>query len=198
MSIRQFTQSSLKEGLPKFTTAVGGYVPFIGAFESIATVTVGSGGAASMDFTNIPGTYQHLQIRMIVRNSGSGNRVNVRLNSDSGSNYNGHYLYGDGASTLAGVSGSGGTTNELALMPISTNTANVFGGAILDLLDYGSTTKNKTWRSFAGQDLNGSGGVVIYSGLYRLTSAITTITLLPSASGFVQHTTAALYGIKAQ
>lgn len=168
-----------------------------GAFESIATVTVGSGGASSIEFTSIPGTYQHLQIRMISRNSSTGSRVNVRLNSDSGSNYNGHYLFGDGASASAGVSGGGGTTNELVLMPTSTSTASVFGGAILDLLDYGSTTKNKTWRSFTGQDFNGSGAVAIYSGLYRSTSAITTIALLPSGSNFAQHSTAALYGIKA-
>jgi hypothetical protein len=34
-------------------------------FESIATVTVGGGGAATVEFTSIPGTYQHLQIRAI-------------------------------------------------------------------------------------------------------------------------------------
>ena len=48
--------------------------PFIfaagGDFESIATVTVGGGGAASIEFTSIPGTYQHLQIRGIIGNGG--------------------------------------------------------------------------------------------------------------------------------
>jgi hypothetical protein len=32
-----------------------------GDFESIATVTVGSGGSAVISFTSIPSTYAHLQ-----------------------------------------------------------------------------------------------------------------------------------------
>ena len=42
-----------------------------GDFESIATVTVGSGGASSIEFTSIPGTYQHLQVRGLLRQSSS-------------------------------------------------------------------------------------------------------------------------------
>jgi hypothetical protein len=37
----------------------------VGDFESIATVSVGSGGAADVEFTSIPATYTHLQIRGI-------------------------------------------------------------------------------------------------------------------------------------
>lgn len=32
-------------------------------YDSIATTTVGAGGAASITFSSIPSTYQHLQIR---------------------------------------------------------------------------------------------------------------------------------------
>ena len=42
-----------------------------GSYESIATVTVGSGGSSYIEFTSIPGTYTHLQIRGILRNTGS-------------------------------------------------------------------------------------------------------------------------------
>jgi hypothetical protein len=37
------------------------------SYESIATVTVGGGGAATVAFTSIPATYTHLQIRGIGR-----------------------------------------------------------------------------------------------------------------------------------
>ncbi|NCU72421.1 MAG: hypothetical protein EBY66_05360 [Candidatus Fonsibacter lacus] len=36
-----------------------------GSYESIATVTVGSGGSSYIEFTSIPATYSHLQIRII-------------------------------------------------------------------------------------------------------------------------------------
>jgi hypothetical protein len=39
--------------------------PPVGDFESIATVTVGGGGAANVEFTSIPATYTHLQLRII-------------------------------------------------------------------------------------------------------------------------------------
>jgi hypothetical protein len=37
----------------------------VGDYESIATVSVGGGGAADVEFTSIPGTYTHLQIRAL-------------------------------------------------------------------------------------------------------------------------------------
>ena len=40
-------------------------------FESIATVSVGSGGAANVEFTSIPATFTHLQIRAILKTTTS-------------------------------------------------------------------------------------------------------------------------------
>ena len=79
------------------------------SYESISTVTVGSGGAADVTFSSIPATYKHLQIRGISRNSGSGISIGrVRFNSDTGTNYARHTLEGDGSS--AGAFGSGTTS----------------------------------------------------------------------------------------
>jgi hypothetical protein len=44
------------------------------SYESIATVTVGGGGSATIDFTSIPATYTHLQIRGIARST-NGNGI---------------------------------------------------------------------------------------------------------------------------
>jgi hypothetical protein len=41
----------------------------VGDYESIATVTVGSGGAANVEFTSIPATYTHLQLRLLASRS---------------------------------------------------------------------------------------------------------------------------------
>jgi len=178
--------------------------PFIyaggGDFESIATVTVtASGGASTIEFTSISASYQHLQIRGVWRLTGtsaSGGYANVRLNSDSGSNYAWHTLRGDGSAAAAS---GGGSTAEAYIerIPTSSQTASVFGGAVLDVLDYASTSKNKTLRSLAGYDANGAGYVFLNSGLWASASAVTSIAFTPSHGNFAQHSTVALFGVKA-
>ena len=75
------------------------------SYESIATVTVGSGGSSSIDFTSIPSTYTHLQLRMTARctaqSGGNPTNVYLRFNSDSGSNYAWHQLAGNGSAASA-------------------------------------------------------------------------------------------------
>lgn len=169
----------------------------VGAYDSLATVAVGSGGAASVTFTGIPSGYKHLQIRYISRGSISASftNVNVRLNSDTGSNYITHWLDGDG-STAKGE--NSGTTNliYLGVGTGSTANANVFGAGVFDILDYASSNKNKTLRSLAGEDNNGSGFLGLISGLWVNTSPITTIDIFPNSGTFNQYSQFALYGIK--
>lgn len=166
-----------------------------GDFESIATVTVGSGGAASMEFTSISGAYQHLQLRGIVRNaSTNGNDLFLQFNNNTGASYTFHQLFGNGAS--AGASGSTGIAG--ASMAQTANTANTFGAFIIDILDYASTTKNPVFRCFGGYDVNGSGLISLRSSMHNGTGAITSIKLFQGGSvNQEQYSTAALYGIKA-
>lgn len=167
-----------------------------GAYDALATVTVPSGGAASVDFNGIPQGYKHLQIRALARLTGAtaDDNILLRFNTDSGNNYAVHWLTGSGISA---------TSNNVT--PISnilagriggaSSGANMFGVSIVDILDYASTTKNKTTRTLTGHDENGSGSVWLESGLWLNTSAVTSIKLL-SGSSFAQHSSFALYGIK--
>ena len=167
------------------------------SYESIATVTVGAGGSASIDFTSIPSTYKHLQIRGINRDSDAGtNPTNgyVRFNSDSATNYSAHYLLGDGASATASAGTS--TTGSWHWVIGNGAGANVFAAEIIDILDYADTNKYKTIRLLSGGDNNGNGRIFFTSGSWRSTSAITSISLLPSTANFKQYTTYALYGVK--
>lgn len=166
-----------------------------GAMESIATVTVGSGGASSITFSDLPSGFQHLQIRLIGRCTSTGNFVNIEVNSDTGSNYAVHRLSGDGASAAAAAGTSTASTSQ-AYLSSSSSTASVFGAAVIDLLDYASTTKNKTFRSLTGFDNNGSGQIHIRSGLWMSTNAVTSLKLTMESNNFAQHTTAALYAIR--
>ena len=169
-----------------------------GDFESIATVTVGSGGAANIEFTSIPGTYTHLQVRGIGRSTQSPDasvNVYLRLNSDTGSNYSTHYLTGNGSSASAG--GAANSTFIYAGAVIAAgSTASAFEGSVIDILDYANTNKYKTTRTLVGWDANGSGIIGLWSGNWRNTNATTTITLLPSGGNWAQYSHFALYGIK--
>lgn len=163
-----------------------------GAYDSIATTTVGAGGASSITFSSIPSTYTHLQIRLF-GNAGSSDTF-YRLNGDTGSNYVRHYIYGSGASVASSTS-LAQTSGSLGYIPVTADT-NIFGTAVFDLLDYTNTNKNKTTRSLAGHDKNGSGLIVLYSGLWLNTAAVTSVTVLPNTGNFNQYTSVALYGIK--
>lgn len=166
-----------------------------GDYQSISTVSVGSGGSSSISFTSIPSTYQHLQVRYFSRNAAVTDTVLARFNSDSGSNYAWHSLRGNGASASAAASSSQ-SAMEMPFASYSGTTSNVFGGYVLDVLDYANTSKNKTLRILGGADLNGSGSIFFNSGLWMSTSAISTITIYPSTGNFDQYSSFALYGIK--
>jgi hypothetical protein len=166
-----------------------------GAYDSIATVTVGSGGASSISFTSIPSTYQHLQLRGIIKNTSSTTFAAMRFNSDSASNYSAHYLDGDGATATAGAAsnydksyfGYAGTSSQ----------TNIFGVSVVDILDYKDTNKFKTVRILTGVDVNGSGGYVeLSSSSWRSTSAITDINVFFGSNNFAEYSQIALYGIK--
>lgn len=176
----------------------GGVAGAATSYESIATVTVGSGGSATVEFTSIPNTYQHLQVRAIARTNGNDDAYKVRFNGDTGSNYRyNHYLGGDGGTAFVGSDGSG-TFNILYYAGSANHAANIFGTIVFDILDYTSTNKNKTIRYFGAVERNGSGSLNFGSALWYATpAAITSITIFPAVgTQFNQYTQFALYGIK--
>lgn len=170
------------------------------SFESIATVTVGSGGTSTITFSNIPGTYTHLQVRWIGRGTLAnephvGQRVN--FNSDTNSNYSNHLLRGDGASVFVAQGGNETSNNYLPRITAAGATAGIFGLVVMDILDYANTNKFKTIRCLGGTDRNGSGEVRWTSGNWRSTSAITSMSFAINDGGnFAEYTQFALYGIK--
>lgn len=174
-----------------FGSAAGGGT----SYESIATVTVGAGGSSSIDFTSIPSTFKHLQIRYISRNAAVTDTTYIRFNGDTGSNYAFHAIKGDGSSTGIAASPSQ-TRSELPFVSYSGATANAFGAGVLDLLDYANTSKYKTARTLGGADLNGSGAINFFSTLWQSTSAVTSISIYASSGNIAQYSSFALYGIK--
>ena len=175
-----------------------------GSYESIATTTVGSGGSSTITFSSIPSTYKHLQIRGIARASSGTYQsdLNIKINSDTGSNYTLHRLYGDG-STVAAAAATSQTVAAAGRNAIASasSTASAFSGIVCDILDYGNTNKYKTIRTLGGYDNNtsssGQSQILFSSDLWLSTSAITQLDLTLDSGNFAQYSSFALYGIKA-
>jgi hypothetical protein len=170
-----------------------------GAYESIAAVTVPSGGVASVTFNSIPQIYTHLQIRAIAKTTFTvyaGNGINLYFNSDTTSAKYTHQIYGFGSGSAAVQS----IANYMNISYIPGNqggSTDMYGLVVCDILDYSSNAKNKTLRAFAGWDNNGSGGIVLNSAFNGSTTAINSIIMNTDSGGdFMQFSHFALYGIK--
>lgn len=166
------------------------------SFESIQTQYLSSGNQTSVSFTSIPATFKHLQIRAIAQDSATNPPYNAGLtfNSDSGSNYAVHWIAGDGASASS-FNNFNTTYIEFGYLNGPT-TSTSYSACVIDILDYTNTNKYKTTRMLQGYDKNGSGRVDITSGLWRNTSAISTITLSSLGTSLRQYSHFALYGVK--
>ena len=174
-------------------------------FESIATVTVGSTSVSTIQFSSLPTTYKHLQIRISARSAAASNYGNFYLtfNNDDGSGlWSSHNLRGNGTS----VGSTYHTNADIYWMtqyngsiPGNNTTASIFGAVVIDIMDYTNTNKYKTLKSFYGFDLNGTasgtGELALTSGAYRSTSTPTSIELV-TGDLFKQYSSFALYGIK--
>jgi hypothetical protein len=180
----------------------GGAGGAAGTFESIASAT-GDGTSGTITFSSIPATYASLQIRFIVKSSSAGSTttgMSFYPNSETGSSttFDRHYLYGDGTTAAGSNSISQGEFFAYKVLPRASSTADVFGVGIIDIHNYASTTQNKTVRMFFGYDNNSASTesqVYLESGLYRSTSAITSLRFT-GGTAFITGTTIALYGIK--
>lgn len=162
------------------------------AYDSIATVTVGAGGASSIVFSSIPSTYKHLVCRVmsnLVYPSNDTDRISVAINGNSLSQR--HLLYGTSSSAQS-YSDSG---NAIGPTMLSSSFTTYFGGTVWEFLDYAQTTKNKTVRVYGGTSVSSAVGASGNSSIrWANTSAINQLTFTGTAN-FRQYTTIALYGI---
>jgi hypothetical protein len=175
-----------------------------GSYDLLETVTVGSGGAASVSFTSLNATYgatyKHLQFRMMVRTDRALNRdqLGITLNADGGSNYANHYLAGNGSVVRSAAAASQVRFNPGNGVYGNTAPANTFSAVVFDLLDAFSTTKNKTARMLSSgiDDSNTLDAITLGSGLWMNTAAVTTVTFDPVNSNLLENCRFSLYGIK--
>lgn len=165
-------------------------------YEPIATSTVSGSTTSSITFSSIPSTYTDLRIVFVGQNNTGNSPVpKITFNSDSATNYSYTVLQGDGSSP-----GSTQTSNSTSIYIGNSANLSATNSAWalynVDIFSYAGSTY-KTLLSFASADKNGSGNVNNIVGLWRSTSAITSLTIASTVSTWYLSagTTATLYGI---
>lgn len=205
MSVRSFRTSSIRTGEKRSKFWDQSAVVLNPAFDSIASAN--GTGAGTVTFSNIPQTYQHLQLRLLIRSDNAFSSVSVPVmrfnNSSTSSTYRTHRLYGDGVSAIAEAPAQAQSQfNDLLAGTSAEAAANIMGVAIIDIHDYANTSKNTTVRVFTGHSLNSTETtwerVQLASGVWLNTSAVTEINLImDQAAGWGSQSRLSLYGIKA-
>jgi hypothetical protein len=167
-------------------------------FIKIASVTVGAGGAASIDFSSIPSTYTDLCIKYSTRTDRANftSDIYIQFNGVMTATYSFRRLYGNGtgpaSDTLSNNSAGGFAGTAVG----ATATASTFGNSEIYIPNYTSANA-KSWSSDGVTENNATGVLTaIYAGLWSGTAAITSIAIKDyNSANFVQYTTATLYGI---
>jgi hypothetical protein len=193
--------------------SVKGYGGFLtrpilnGVYESIQSVYLSGGNSAEINFTSIPATFKHLEIRYSAASDRTNNfldDVNIRFGNgsiDTGANYN--YR----ASGLEGIGGGAFTTDQTGVTQMqsglcvggSTNTNYRNGIGVFYIPDYANTSKNKTlhgsmaFSTNSGAETNRFG---MFTGGWNSSAAITHIRLTLANSNWLQYSRISLYGIK--
>jgi hypothetical protein len=166
----------------------------------IASSTVGSGGASSIDFTSIPATYTDLLFKLSVRdnNAYQGDDLALQFNGVA-SGYTNKTLYGNGSSAASIQNTYGSTVGYFGPGSAGANSgANVFGNTEVYVPNYAGSNY-KSWSSDALTEYNGTSVyMAINAGLWSNSAAITSIKILMQGGGtsFSQYSTAYLFGIK--
>ncbi len=158
---------------------------------AIQTVTVGSGGAASIDFTSIPQTYTDLVVRLSGRSTTADADMYISFNSNT-ANYSRRVLRGNGSA----ASSTSGSDRYVGTIDSSGETASTFGNWEIYVPNY-TTSNNKSYSIDSVEENNATQAFqYMIAGLWSNSAAITSIKLEFIAAGtFAQYSTATLYGV---
>ena len=164
-------------------------------YTLIASSTVGSGGAATIDFTSIPATFTDLCLVISARNSAGIVGSYIKFNSST-SGYSSIGLEGTGSGGGDSFSNSGGTDKAyVGVVNWSSSTSNTFTSYQIYIPSYTSSN----YKSFSVDQVTENNATLswatLVADLWSNTSAIDAISFFPASGTIQQHSTAYLYGI---
>jgi hypothetical protein len=169
------------------------------ALTLISSQTLG-GTTASVTFSSIPTTYNDLKLVVSARGDTAAYPVaiNLKLNSDTATNYSYTNLLGN-SSASSSTRASSQTVDAIPNVNGASATASTFGSWEMYFPNYNSTGS----KPFFGIDVIETNDttaahaeIQTNAHLYRGASGITRIDLTPASGNFVQYSTFYLYGIK--
>lgn len=176
-----------------------------GSYELISTA-YGDGSSVNVTFSSVPSIYKHLQLRVTTRTNAGGfynDWLRMRFNGVTTNSYSGHNLFGNGSSVSSNSDLNRSSMQDIARVAGNLATTGVYGATVIDILDYASTTKNKTVRVFGGyhEDTSSNYYVNLSSAFYMSTDAVSSISLLSLVSNagagyFTTGSRFSLYGIR--
>jgi len=166
----------------------------------IASSTVGAGGASSINFTSIPGTYTDLQVVWSLRsNSTSGNfeYFLFQFNGDDAANYSSRAV----GATSSAYSGTRSSENYIYAGTSSSganganDTGSVFSNGNIYIPNYRSSNQKSTSIDTVVENNATVGNMALSAGIWTGTATIASIKMMPNGFSWVQYSTAYLYGI---
>jgi len=179
------------EGALQEIGAGGAGSGIVAVFDSTLT-----GTAANFDVTSISGSYSMLQWSLTGRGTTAANDVEVRMrmNNDSGTNYEYQRLFAHSGSTVAGGAGTSQTSLFVGELAASSATSGRAGMSQGHIHDYAGTTFNKVVLAQSGR-VASLHVVDSIAGSWFSTSAVTRLTFFPSAGSFDVGTRLTVWGI---
>jgi hypothetical protein len=176
-----------------FLTAASGETTGL-KWDNVGWVLLDSGtfSGASVTTATLSGNYRDL--RVLIRNflpATDASGLNLRFNGDTGTNYS------DALAPTLGTNLSGANTSTQMIFNVDNATSNGLANMIIP--DYANTATYKIWSvHFLGNNATTSTNFNVasgWNGYWKSTSAITSITFLPTSGNFTSGSYL-VYGVK--
>ena len=158
-------------------------------YTPIQSYTVSS-STTQINFNSINGSYTDLILICNFGIAGGTDNMSMRFNSDTGSNYSVTWMAGNGSNAY---SGRYSNQTYVLLDNYSAATASVASVYTIQIANYSNSTTYKTALTRSNTAANATNANV---GLWRSTSAITSVTLNTQGNNFATGSTFSLYGVK--
>jgi hypothetical protein len=166
-------------------------------YELIESVSVNSGGAATLDFVSvgdIPTEYTDLVIVLSSRSERAGQALDTLELSLNGSTANrfSHRMYGTGS----GAAGDGFTNGRIGLIDAATALANTFSSTVIYLPNVQKSVNKTALIQNVSEDQTVGSYQEYFAFIWKDNAALTSISLSATNGDLAEHTYASLYGVR--
>jgi hypothetical protein len=161
-------------------------------------IHLGTVSGANGYFSNIPQNFKNLQIRCYAKDSsGASSKLYIRFNDDITSSYWMQSTTSINSSTTVDSSNSALIGYfPLFWLPTNSQSTNLYGTGIVDVLNYSNTSVFKSVGSYGGFDANATntGRLGSHQGIWNNSAAVTRIEIGVENGGSLPSNRFDLYG----